>query len=269
MTLLLTAFLKSLHGRTKEEALTQLLSHLPLLNPGNSEARAEYMRLLPKVLLGSSEEMDYQDLCRQLLSLALLHPAFPHENREALTFWLSQLDSKHKGMAEINTPALSPSSVNPFFFPSPQQQTAATSQQPPALPPRIRQVHTSKDTSVPPGNSRIYLDGELSHSSHPHQQHHDHLPSLDPYSADDEEVQWTLHSCTPGQAAHFECSSPMPHSFEEGGGAGMVKEKANTVPRVSGGASAGLMEDTCVAISLNKDPGMRGKPTSSSWWAKQ
>lgn len=242
------AFLTSLHSQTEEEALSQLLSHLPLLNPGNTEARAEYMNLLPKVMLGSSEEMDYRDLCRQLLSLALVHPAFPHEDREALTYWLSQLDSKHKSMAaerqERQQLVPSPSSASPS---SSSQQTIA-----PPLPPRIRQVHTAEDISLSHGNGRIYIEGELSHSSlmsHPHHHQHDHLPPpSDPYSADDEEVQRALafsKTFQLGQAHHFEHTPPS--CYEEGG---VVKEKANTVPRVSG---AGPKED------MEKDPGMRGE----------
>ena len=80
--------------------MTQLLTHLPLLNPGSPEARKEYMKLLPKVLLGSSEELEYLDKCRQLLSLALVHPVFPHEDREALTYWLAKLDEKHKNIMD-------------------------------------------------------------------------------------------------------------------------------------------------------------------------
>lgn len=90
------AFLSSLHSQTEDQALAQLLTHLPLLHPGNTEARKEYMKLLPKVLLSSSEAQNYLDQCRQLLSLALVHPAFPQEDREALTFWLNKLDVKHK-----------------------------------------------------------------------------------------------------------------------------------------------------------------------------
>ncbi len=79
--------------------------HLPLLNPGSSEARAEYMKLLPKVMLGSSEVLDYLDQCRQLLSLALVHPAFPHDDREALTFWFSQLDRKQRNIFDRKPPS--------------------------------------------------------------------------------------------------------------------------------------------------------------------
>ena len=134
-----TGFLSSLHSQNEEQALTQLLAHLPLLNPGNVEARREYMKLLPKVMLGSSEELDYLDQCRQLLSLALVHPAFPHEDREALTYWLSQLDRKQKNISDR----------------SPQR--------PPPIPPRIHQIKSGEEFGRSSGgNGRIYINGDLS-----------------------------------------------------------------------------------------------------------
>lgn len=135
---MLIAFLSSLHSQTEEQALTTLLAHLPLLNPGSLEARAEYMKLLPKVMLGSSEELDYLDQCRQLLSLALVHPAFPQEDREALTFWLSQLDRKQRNIVDLK--ATSPSRI---------YQIKSTSEE------------TSWNTSGSPSSGRINISGEL------------------------------------------------------------------------------------------------------------
>ncbi len=63
------------------------------------------MKLLPKVMLGSSEELDYLDQCRQLLSLALVHPAFPQDEREALTYWFSQLDRKQQLIVDRKAPS--------------------------------------------------------------------------------------------------------------------------------------------------------------------
>ena len=93
-------YLGALYSQPDGPALAQLLTHLPLLNPGNTEAREHYMKLMPKVLLGSSEDIDYLEQCRQLLSLALVHPAFPHENREALSYWLTRLDEKQKNIMD-------------------------------------------------------------------------------------------------------------------------------------------------------------------------
>ena len=102
------------------------------------------MKLLPKVMLGSSEELDYLDQCRQLLSLALVHPAFPHEDREALTFWLAQLDRKQKNIVDRKVP-------------SPQRA--------PPIPPRIHQIKSSEEFGRSAGSSgnssRIYINGDL------------------------------------------------------------------------------------------------------------
>ena len=170
-----TAFLKSIYNQSDEEALSLLLSHLPLLNPGNSEARTEYRNLIPKVMMGgSNEEPDYRDKCKQLLSLAMVHPAFLQEDRKYLNGLLSQLDAKHKNM-EGHARPLSP--LTATHGPSHQIPVA---QQPPALPPRIRQVPTVDDANHCSGSGRIYID------THPHDQ-----PPL-PSDPDDEEVQRTL-----------------------------------------------------------------------------
>ena len=96
------AFLSAIHSKQDSIALSHLLSHILLLHPGNDQAREEYLKLLPKVLFGSAEDPEYLYQCRQLLSLALVHPAFPHQDREKLTFWLSRLDDKCRNIAEKN-----------------------------------------------------------------------------------------------------------------------------------------------------------------------
>ncbi|XP_041379561.1 protein Smaug homolog 1-like [Gigantopelta aegis] len=88
------AFLSAIHSEPDNLALQQLLSHIPLLHQENNKAREEYLKLLPKVLFGSIEDSDYLYQCRQIISLALVHPAFPHEDREKLKFWLSRLEEK-------------------------------------------------------------------------------------------------------------------------------------------------------------------------------
>lgn len=234
------AYLKSLHSNGDEEALSQLLSHLPLLNPGNGEARGEYMKLLPKVMLGSSEEMDYFDRCRQLLSLALVHPAFPHEDRDALTYWRSQLDARHKTIADRQGGTSPPSS-------------SSSPQRPPPIPPRIRQIKTNEDIRQSPVNSRIYIEGDLMHDTPNY--------STDPYNADDEEVQRalskTLQSRQPppfsfGGSGH---TSPLPSSYEEGGMVG----KANTIPRMTQKEDQGTSGLNSFGGSMEWQAGMKGK----------
>ena len=94
-----TEFLSSLLRESKDYAVKQLLMHLPLLNPRNDEARYEYLQLLPKILHHTVEHSVHQEECRQLLSLAVVHPAFPLEERTTLHRWLSQLD-KSLGVQE-------------------------------------------------------------------------------------------------------------------------------------------------------------------------
>lgn len=91
-------FLRSLCHESKEIAVQQLLLHLPLLHPGNDEARHEYLKLLPKILSHSLEYSIHEEECRQLLSLALVHPAFVPEERNSLTWWLGLLDDKGEKM---------------------------------------------------------------------------------------------------------------------------------------------------------------------------
>jgi len=87
-------FLRGLCHESKEVAVQQLLLHLPLLHPGNDEARHEYLKLLPKILSHSLEYSIHEEECRQLLSLALVHPAFVPEERNSLTWWLGLLEDK-------------------------------------------------------------------------------------------------------------------------------------------------------------------------------
>ena len=79
---------------SKEKVVSLLLSHLPLLQPGNTEAKSEYMRLLQKVLAYSIESNAFIEESRQLLSYALIHPATTLEDRNALALWLSHLEDR-------------------------------------------------------------------------------------------------------------------------------------------------------------------------------
>jgi len=105
-------FLVSLCQESKDVAVQQLLIHLPLLHPGNNEARQEYLKLLPKILTHSLEYSIHEEECRKLLSLALVHPAFQPEERSSLTWWLGLLDAKGEQIRERRPP---PGFNNPAF----------------------------------------------------------------------------------------------------------------------------------------------------------
>ena len=199
------AFLSSLHSQTEEQALAQLLAHLPLLNPGSTDARGEYMKLLPKVMLGSSEELDYLDQCRQLLSLALVHPAFPQEDREALTFWLSQLDRKQKNIVDRKAPS-------------------------PSQPSRIYQIKSTPEeiswnTSSGLSSGRINISGELNMVGE-----NDGFTESN-HIAEDDEIK--CNSLPPGQSLYNSPSTvertdrPPPASYDEFTALGA---KSNSIP---------------------------------------
>lgn len=92
--LLSTAIVSQWQQESKEKVVSLLLSHLPLLQPGNTEAKSEYMRLLQKVLAYSIESNAFIEESRQLLSYALIHPATTLEDRNALALWLSHLEER-------------------------------------------------------------------------------------------------------------------------------------------------------------------------------
>ncbi|XP_074146875.1 protein Smaug homolog 1 isoform X12 [Sminthopsis crassicaudata] len=82
---------------SKDKVISLLLAHLPLLKPGNIEAKVEYMKLLPKILAHSIEHNQHLEESRQLLSYALIHPATSLEDRSALAMWLNHLEDRTSG----------------------------------------------------------------------------------------------------------------------------------------------------------------------------
>ncbi|KAK5915779.1 hypothetical protein CesoFtcFv8_001341 [Champsocephalus esox] len=81
-------------GESKERVISLVLTHLPLLKPGNVEAKGEYMRLLPRILAHTIEHGRHLEESRQLLSYALIHPATSLEDRSALALWLNHLEER-------------------------------------------------------------------------------------------------------------------------------------------------------------------------------
>ncbi|XP_060685129.1 protein Smaug homolog 1 isoform X4 [Hemiscyllium ocellatum] len=88
------AFINQWHQESKDKVVMLLLTHLPLLKPGNIEAKMEYMKLLPKILAHSIENNQHIEESRQLLSYALIHPATSLEDRNALAMWLNHLEDR-------------------------------------------------------------------------------------------------------------------------------------------------------------------------------
>ena len=93
-------FLMSLYKKNKDFAVQSLLMHLPLLHPGNNEAKEEYLTLLPNILSHSLDNSIHEEECRQLFSLAVVHPAFTQQEKHKLNFWLSLLAEKEDKIKE-------------------------------------------------------------------------------------------------------------------------------------------------------------------------
>uniref|UniRef100_H3DFJ1 Sterile alpha motif domain containing 4B n=1 Tax=Tetraodon nigroviridis TaxID=99883 RepID=H3DFJ1_TETNG len=91
------AIVSQWHQEPKEKVVSLLLSHLPLLQPRNSEAKCEYMKLLQKVLSHTIESSLFVEESRQLLSYALIHPATTLDDRTSLAMWLSHLEDHLSG----------------------------------------------------------------------------------------------------------------------------------------------------------------------------
>ncbi|XP_072895981.1 protein Smaug homolog 1 isoform X4 [Hemitrygon akajei] len=91
------AFINQWHQESKDKVMMLLLTHLPLLKPGNIDAKKEYMKLLPKILAHSIENNQHIEESRQLLSYALIHPATSLEDRNALAMWLNHLEDRTSG----------------------------------------------------------------------------------------------------------------------------------------------------------------------------
>lgn len=88
------AVIEQWHAEPQDTVVALLLAHLPLLKPGNADAKAAYMRLLPLILSQSIEHGRHVEESRQLLSYALIHPATSMEDRSALALWLTHLEER-------------------------------------------------------------------------------------------------------------------------------------------------------------------------------
>uniref|UniRef100_A0A8C9SN57 Sterile alpha motif domain containing 4B n=1 Tax=Scleropages formosus TaxID=113540 RepID=A0A8C9SN57_SCLFO len=104
------AIVSQWHQEPKEKVVSLLLSHLPLLQPRNSEAKCEYMNLLQKVLSHTIESSLFVEESRQLLSYALIHPATSLDDRTSLAMWLNHLE-EHLSSGYTSTVR---SSISPY-----------------------------------------------------------------------------------------------------------------------------------------------------------
>lgn len=65
----------------KEDLLRDVLVYLPLLKPGNEEAKAAYISLLPAAIADCIKQLVPVDVVQQILSYLLIHPAMNVDDR--------------------------------------------------------------------------------------------------------------------------------------------------------------------------------------------
>ncbi|XP_052273565.1 protein Smaug homolog 2-like isoform X2 [Dreissena polymorpha] len=94
---LLFEYISMLQEFPKEKVIQELLVHLPLLHAGNSEAKKEYLAIIPTILAHSIKNSIFIEESRQLLSYSLIHPAITSEERSKFNLWLCQLDESFSG----------------------------------------------------------------------------------------------------------------------------------------------------------------------------
>ncbi|XP_070984408.1 protein Smaug homolog 1-like isoform X2 [Oncorhynchus clarkii lewisi] len=100
-------------GEPKERVISLVLTHLPLLKPGNVEAKGEYMRLLPRILAHTIDHGRHLEESRQLLSYALIHPATSLDDRAALALWLNHLEERAAARGDsLERPPPTPASLH-------------------------------------------------------------------------------------------------------------------------------------------------------------
>ncbi|XP_001602138.1 protein Smaug homolog 1 [Nasonia vitripennis] len=88
------AFINSLLSETTEVAINQLLTHLPLLRPGNVECKQCYLLVIPELISHCLTTRQYTEQTQQLLSYTLIHPAITSQDRRTLTQWLRQVEDR-------------------------------------------------------------------------------------------------------------------------------------------------------------------------------
>ncbi|XP_076661688.1 sterile alpha motif domain containing protein 4 smaug [Halictus rubicundus] len=97
------AFINSLLSESTEVAINQLLTHLPLLRPGNVECKQCYLVAIPELVSHCVTTGQYTEQIQQLLSYTLIHPAITSQDRRSLTQWLRHLEERISGTPPIHS----------------------------------------------------------------------------------------------------------------------------------------------------------------------
>uniref|UniRef100_A0A8C9B4R2 SMAUG/ZCCHC2-like PHAT domain-containing protein n=1 Tax=Phocoena sinus TaxID=42100 RepID=A0A8C9B4R2_PHOSS len=161
-----TASVSQWQQESKEKVVSLQLSHLPLLQLGDMEAKSEYMRMLQKWLVYSIESNTFIKKSHQVLSYALIHPATTLEDRSVLAFWLSHLEEQltsgfhtrpeptyhsSQGSNEWGGPAeLGPEEAGPGWQDKPPKENGQVPFHPPSsVSPAINNIGSNANAGLP------------------------------------------------------------------------------------------------------------------------
>ncbi|TRY65217.1 hypothetical protein DNTS_002927 [Danionella cerebrum] len=160
--LFFTVVISQWQSEPKERVISLLLTHLPLLKPGNMDAKMEYMSLLPKILAHTIEHGRHLEESRQLLSYALIHPATSLDDRANLALWLNHLEERAAARGAGDSLERPPSSHH-HGQPYPLQQQQQQQQQRYGSDDRINGWQSSRDSGL--GNWQQQQGTENGHLS--------------------------------------------------------------------------------------------------------
>ncbi|KZC11322.1 Protein Smaug like protein 2 [Dufourea novaeangliae] len=138
-----SGFINSLLSESTEVAINQLLTHLPLLRPGNVECKQCYLVAIPELVSHCVTTGQYTEQIQQLLSYTLIHPAITSQDRRSLTQWDNawQRNSKQQQNDQTNLFGTQPGTAFNLQFPPPvTRQRRSNSLTPPVAPPHHLEV---------------------------------------------------------------------------------------------------------------------------------
>lgn len=85
---------KLANNDSKENAIVQLLAHLPLLRTGENQAKIEYLALISSILGYTIQNGTHIEESRQIISYSLMHPAITSDERSEFTLWIGKLEEQ-------------------------------------------------------------------------------------------------------------------------------------------------------------------------------
>ncbi|XP_017469462.1 PREDICTED: protein Smaug isoform X1 [Rhagoletis zephyria] len=88
----------------KKEILCEVLNMLPLLKPGNDDAKLAYLALVPAAVRDTMNQRVPTELVQQIFSYLLIHPAISNEDRRSLSVWLRHLEDHLHATDKLTDP---------------------------------------------------------------------------------------------------------------------------------------------------------------------